>query len=165
MAQGNGSTFAELAHRILVHERGWSLQEVAEKMGMKYHTLYARLRGRVSFTPEEVRSLLAIVPEARLANFLLEGTAFIAVDRMAAQPGGGDSDVHRGATRTVLETADVLRAVELSLLDKKIDHQDKLRIVSEINEAERALAALRARLTAPTPATPAPAGGPNSSGN
>lgn len=165
MAQGNGSTFAELAHRILVHERGWSLQEVAEKMGMKYHTLYARLRGRVSFTPEEVRSLLAIVPEARLANFLLEGTAFIAVDRMSTQPQSGDSDVHRGATRTVLETADVLRAVELSLMDKKIDHQDKLRIVSEINEAERALAALRARLTAPSQAPSTPTGGPSSSGN
>ena len=89
MAQGNGSTFAELAHRILVHERGWSLQEVAEKMGMKYHTLYARLRGRVSFTPEEVRSVLGFVPEARLADFLREGTAFIAVDRMSTQPQSG----------------------------------------------------------------------------
>lgn len=149
MAQGNGATFADLAHRILVHERGWSLQEVAEKMGMKYHTLYARLRGRVSFTPEEVRGLLAIVPDARLANFLLDGTPFIAVDRMLAQgmDATGDADVHRGATRSVLEVSDVLRAVELGLSDAKIDHQDRARIVSEINEAERALAALRARLT------------------
>ena len=149
MAQGNGATFADLAHRILVHERGWSLQEVAEKMGMKYHTLYARLRGRVSFTPEEVRGLLAIVPDARLANFLLDGTPFIAVDRMLAQgmDATGDGDVHRGATRSVLEVSDVLRAVEIGLSDSKIDHQDRARIVSEINEAERALAALRARLT------------------
>lgn len=149
MAQGNGGTFAELAHRILVHERGWSLQEVAEKMGMKYHTLYARLRGRVSFTPEEVRGLLAIVPDARLANYLLDGTPFIAVDRMLAQglDAGGDADVHRGATRSVLEVSDVLRAVEQGLSDARIDHQDRARIVSEINEAERALAALRARLT------------------
>lgn len=156
MALGSSGTFADLAHRILVHERGWSLQEVAEKMGMKYHTLYARLRGRVSFTPEEVRSLLAIVPEARLANFLLEGTPFIAVDRIATQAQGGDGDVHLSATRTVLETADVLRAVEISLLDKKIDHQDKLRISAEINEAERALAALRARLAAPARNSEAP---------
>ena len=153
MAQGTGGTFADLAHRILVHERGWSLQDVAEKMGMKYHTLYARLRGRVSFTPEEVRSLLAIVPDARLANFLLEGTPFIAVDRMMAQGSPGtEGDVHRGATRSVLEASDVLRAVENSLQDAKIDHQDRARIVAEINDAERALAALRARLT-PTQGT------------
>lgn len=148
MAQGNGASFAELAHRLLVHERGWSLQEVAERMGMKYHTLYARLRGRVSFTPEEIRSLLAIVPDARLANFLLEGTPFIAVDRMAAQP-SSPGDLHRSATRSVLEVSDVLRAVELGLADMKIDHQDKVRIAQELNDAERALAALRARLAAP----------------
>lgn len=148
MAQGNGGTFAELAHRLLVHERGWSLQEVAERMGMKYHTLYARLRGRVSFTPEEVRSLIAIVPDARLANFLLEDTPFIAVDRTAAQP-PGPGDLHRSATRSVLEVSDVLRAVEIGLADMKIDHQDKARIAQELNDAERALAALRARLATP----------------
>jgi transcriptional regulator with XRE-family HTH domain len=146
MAQASGATFAELAHRILVHERGWSLQEVAEKMGMKYHTLYARLRGRVSFTPEEVRALLMIVPDARLANFLLENTPFIAVDR-ALVDSKSDVDVHRGATKSVLEVSDVLRAVEAGLVDQKIDHVDRARIVQEINEAERALAALRARLT------------------
>lgn len=146
MAQASGATFAELAHRILVHERGWSLQEVAEKMGMKYHTLYARLRGRVSFTPEEVRALLTIVPDARLANFLLESTPFIAVDR-ALVDSKSDTDVHRGATKSVLEASDVLRAVEQGLIDQKIDHVDRARIVQEINEAERALAALRARLT------------------
>lgn len=146
MAQATGATFAELAHRILVHERGWSLQEVAEKMGMKYHTLYARLRGRVSFTPEEVRALLMIVPDARLANFLLDSTPFIAVDR-ALVDGKSDTDVHRGATKSVLEVSDVLRAVEQGLVDQKIDHIDRARIVQEINEAERALAALRARLT------------------
>ncbi len=151
MAQASGATFAELAHRILVHERGWSLQEVAEKMGMKYHTLYARLRGRVSFTPEEVRSLLTIVPDARLANFMLEGTPFIAVDR-ALVDSKSDIDVHRGTTRSVLEVSDVLRAVEAGLQDQKIDHVDRARIVQEINEAERALAALRARLT-PTQGT------------
>lgn len=146
MAQASGATFAELAHRILVHERGWSLQEVAEKMSMKYHTLYARLRGRVSFTPEEVRALLTIVPDARLANFLLESTPFIAVDR-ALVDSKSDTDVHRGATKSVLEVSDVLRAVEAGLQDQKIDHVDRARIVQEINEAERALAALRARLT------------------
>ena len=151
MAQASGATFSEWAHRILVHDRGWSLQEVAEKMGMKYHTLYARLRGRVSFTPEEVRSLLTIVPDARLANFMLESTPFIAVDR-ALVDGKSDLDVHRGATRSVLEASDVLRAVEAGLQDQKIDHVDRARIVQEINEAERALAALRARLT-PTQGT------------
>ena len=149
MSQGLDG-FAELAHRVLVHERGWSLQEVAEKMGMKYHTLYARLRGRVSFTPEEVRALLRIVPDARLANYLLEGTPFIAVDRFVGQGGPSDADVHRGATRSVLEASDVLRAVEIGLLDKKIDHQDRQKISAEISEAERALASLRTRLAQPS---------------
>lgn len=159
MSQPQLDGFADLAHRVLVHERGWSLQEVAEKMGMKYHTLYARLRGRVSFTPEEVRALLRIVPDSRLANYLLDGTPYIAVDRFQGQVGPSDADVHRGATRSVLEASDVLRAVELGLQDKKIDHVDRQRIQQEIGEAERALASLRSRLSQPVPAATSAATG------
>ena len=145
MTDGRHSTFAELVHLILVHERGHSLKEVAELLGMKYHTFYARLRGRAAFTPEDVQTLIRVIGDPRVPNHLLTDTSFIAVEQ--AQAGGEHVyDLHRGATRSVIEVTDVLRTVERALANNRIDHIDRINIRKEIDEAERALAALRHRL-------------------
>ena len=145
MTTSADSTFAELVHLILVHERGHSLKEVAELLGMKYHTFYARLRGRAAFTPEDVRTLIQVIGDPRVPNHLLSETGFIAVEQAEAQ-GEHVYDLHRGATRSVIEVTDVLRAIERSLVNNRIDHIDRINIRKEIDEAERALAALRHRL-------------------
>ena len=139
------ATFAELVHLILVHERGHSLKEVAELLGMKYHTFYARLRGRAAFTPEDVQTLIRVIGDPRVPNFLLTDTGFIAVEQAEAE-GEHVYDLHRGATRSVIEVTDVLRTVERALANNRIDHIDRVNIRKEIDEAERALAALRNRL-------------------
>lgn len=146
VADGKKSAFADLVYTVLVAEKKWPLKDVAEAMGMLYATLHARLHGRVAFNPEEIRALIAAAPDIRLAAYFLEGTPFIAIDGGAEPIDGSPESVHLGATRTVLEAADVLRAVEKSLDDNHIDHRDKARIGKEITEAERALATLRHRL-------------------
>lgn len=145
-AGGNKSAFADLVYTVLVAEKKWPLKDVAKAMGMLYATLHARLHQRVAFSPEEIRALIAAAPDIRFAEYFFEDTPFIAVDGGAEPADGSPESLHLGATRTVLEAADVLRAVEKSLDDNRIDHQDKARIGKEIAEAERALATLRHRL-------------------
>ena len=145
MTDSSGSSFVELAHRILVNDCERTLKDVADHLGMPYHTFYARLRGRAAFTPEDLRQLIAVVQDPRLPNHLLQGTGFVAVEQADA----GDQvfdDLHRGATRSVIEATDVLRTVERSLANNQINHIDRINIRREIDEAERALAALRHRL-------------------
>ena len=131
---------------MLIAEKKWPLKDVAKRMGMQYATLHARLHQRVVFSPEEVRDLIGAAPDIRLIEFFLDDTPFIAVDRTALPEGSEIETLHLGATRTVLEAADVLRAVETALDDARIDHRERAKIGKEIAEAEHALAALRSRL-------------------
>jgi hypothetical protein len=145
-ATERGRAFADLVYTVLVAEKRWPLKEVAKRMGMQYATLHARLHRRVVFSPEEVRELIAAAPDIRFVSFFLEETPFLAVDRTALPEGSEIETLHLGATRTVLEAADVLRAVEKALDDARIDHRERAKIGKEIAEAEHALAALRNRL-------------------
>lgn len=138
--------FPDIAYRVLVSEKKWSVDEVASGMGMKYHTLYSRIRGDVKFSPAELRVLLRLAPDPRFVDYLLKGTPFIAVERCDGAYDALPENVHLGATRTVIEAAGILEEVEAGLEDDKIDHRDRARIEKEIESAERALAALRAHL-------------------
>lgn len=145
-APDRGREFADLVYTVLVAEKKYPLKDVAERMGMQYATLHARLNQRVVFSPEEVRALIQAAPDIRLISYFLEGTPFIAVERAAFEKETAAASLHFGATQTVLEAADVLRVVEKSLADDRIDHRERAQIAKEIAEAERALAALRNRL-------------------
>ena len=145
-AAARGRAFADLVYTVLVAEKKWPLKEVAERMAMQYATLHARIHQRVVFSPEEVAALIAAAPDIRFIGFFLDDTPFIAVDRTSLPEGSAIETLHLGATRTVLEAADVLRAVEKALDDARIDHRERVEIGKEIAEAEHALAALRQRL-------------------
>jgi hypothetical protein len=54
--------------------------------------------------------------------------------------------IHRGATRAVIEAADILEVVDAALAGGCIDHRQISIILSEIGDAERALASLRMRI-------------------
>lgn len=148
MQQANerGREFADLVYTVLVAEKKWPLKDVAERMGMQYATLHARLHRRVVFSPEEVRELIAAAPDIRFIDFFLRESRFIAVDRRSLPEGSEVETLHLGATRSVLEVTDVLRAVEKGMSNARIDHRDRATIGKEIAEAEQALAALRQRL-------------------
>lgn len=97
------------------------------------------------FSADEIHDLIRVAPDIRLANYFMDGSRFIATER-------GDDDataaetIHRGATCSVLEAVEVLRVVEESLKDEIIDLRERVMILSEIGDAEQALAALRQRL-------------------
>ena len=147
MATHRGEDFAALIYKVLVVEKKLTLEQAADRLGMKYSTLYARVNARVPFSAEEINLLIKFVDDKRLCDWLLRGTGFIAVERNDEID---DDDLHEsvrsGATASLLEASDVLREVELGLADHKIDHRDKIRIEAEIDDAERALAALREKM-------------------
>ena len=109
----------------------------------------SRLRedGRTIFSADEIRRVLSHVPDLRLVRYFLEDTPFLAVERPEPTRAVDDKDIHLGATRAVIEATDILREVERGLSDEKLDHIDLHRIRIELSDAERALGALRARLS------------------
>lgn len=148
--QERGREFAQIVYTVLVIEKRWRVEDVAADMGMKYDTLYARVNGRVPFSAEEIRDLIRCAPDARLANYVLRDSDFIAIDRVLAEEVQDNKDIHFGATHSVLQVSDVLRAIEKALDDDRLDHRERASVMRTINEAERSLASLRHRITADT---------------
>ena len=142
-----GKDFADLVYRILISEKQRAIEDVSQDLGMKYQTFYSRINGRVPFSADEINALLRTIPDKRLADLLLHGTGFIAVEREDAKGPINLESVRSGATATLLEASDVVREVEAGLLDNVIDHRDRARIDAEIQDAERALASLREKLS------------------
>ncbi|TNE65417.1 MAG: hypothetical protein EP335_05735 [Alphaproteobacteria bacterium] len=137
--------FFQLVHRHLSKIGDGELAIAAGRLGMKYHNFYSRLAGRAQFRPDEIRRLLKYYPERDFFDYFLADTNFFAAPKPVAQCDSSRS-VEKGAAHSVLEAADVLRAVEDSLKDNKIDHRERSNILREIEAAEGALASLRASL-------------------
>ena len=143
-----GKEFSELVHRILVTERRGSLDQTAEKLGLNYDALYARLRGRVTFTADEVRALIAHVRDTRIVAWVLSGTPYLPAERAKIIP-DVDEDItlaeslRRTAMVMMFEATDAAEQVELALIDNRIDLHEAARIREDIDAAERAMATLR----------------------
>ena len=143
-----GKEFAELVHRILVIERRGSLDRLAEKMGMQYSALYSRLNGRVSFTPDEVRALIAHVRDTRIVAWVLSGTPYLPAERAKVIPDEDEKltlaeSLRRTAMIMMFEATDAAEQVEFALADNRIDPSEAARIREDIDTAERAMATLR----------------------
>ncbi|NOD97158.1 hypothetical protein GS610_08045 [Ruegeria sp. HKCCD6228] len=138
-----GNEFASLVHRILTTEAQFSSKDVARNMGLEYDAFYARLRNRTVFSANEIKDLLSAMPDARLVSYFLEETNFVAGDRIETSGHDDEENLYRATNRIVLEATEVMRAMHLALADHRVDHQEALIIQAEIEEAERALVALR----------------------
>jgi len=134
--------FRKLAHRIFTRGDNTAIKDVAVSLGYGYHKLYSRFRGTAAFKPHEIKALIQQHNGPELIEYFLVDTQYFVAPRPNVT-GNNVKDIEQGAVHTVLEAVDVLRAVERSMRDQKIDHRDKLEILTEIKEAEGALASLR----------------------
>lgn len=143
-----GFDFAVLVHEILIDSRNeWTIENIADRLGVTYEVLYARLgtNMRVAFSADEIRELIRQMPDPRLLYYLLDGTPFIAVDRL--QPDfQNEQNLVLKMMSAVAEVGDIAKQMGVALGDNKIDHQDRSRLLNEVVEAEHALANLRAGL-------------------
>lgn len=141
-----GQDFADLVHRILVNEGRHSLATASSGMGMLYGTLYARVVNRTCFSADEIRLLMRSVSDPRLPAYFLDGTSFVAVERMSAAERASETDTLRAAHRLVYMAADILRRIETALGDGRIDHREAPGIEAELDGAERLILGLRAQI-------------------
>ncbi|CAH0343033.1 phage regulatory CII family protein [Rhizobium sp. CECT 9324] len=138
-----GKSFAQLVYQVLVVERKLTVATAAAEIGLGYDAFHARISGRTLFSADEISKLIAAVPDARLVAYLLRDSSFTAVERIKDPLENPEDSVVRATHRILIETADVLEAVDEALQDKRIDHRDALSIQKEIEVAERALVSLR----------------------
>lgn len=140
---GADGDFAQLLYKLLIMENIKSVKEVAAELDMKEQALYGRLYGRVRFSIEEVKAILAILEDIRIADYFLSGSPFVAVERSSHEADESET-VRSRATSTMFDITDLLREVEKSLIDDgRIDHIEKIQIEKRLTEAERSLTSLR----------------------
>ncbi|NOD62113.1 MULTISPECIES: phage regulatory CII family protein [unclassified Ruegeria] len=145
-----GADFASLVHRILTTDTKYSSKNIAAQMGMKYDAFYSRLRNRTLFSADEIQDLIRVMPDVRLVAYLLEETRFVAADRVSTEGDVEEEHLYRATNRIVLEASEVMRAMHQALADHTVDHQEAIKIRLEIEEAERALVALRVHISEAT---------------
>jgi hypothetical protein len=75
--------FAALVDQVLLSENRIRPRALADTLGLSYHALHARLSGRTSFSPEELKRLFRFYPVLRIADYLLAGTPYLAIRRPA----------------------------------------------------------------------------------
>jgi len=141
--------FHALVHRILVGGDHGTIDEIAEKLEMKPNNLYARLRGNVKFSAHEIRLIFEKFEHTEVIDYFLKDTNYFLAPR-PSQEGQEAASWEKGAIRTHIEVADVVRAIEDGLEDHKMDHQDKAKILKEIEVAEGTLTSLRKLIASKT---------------
>lgn len=152
MSEDRSATFAALVHRILVVERRRPVREVAEALGMKYATFYARMIGRVPFDADEINAVLREVRDERLVDCLLAETGFIGV-RRGDDPGPPSRGHNVGPVENALhaleQSVGIVREVSCACADGGLKADVCERIEDHLVEAERGLAGLRVNLREP----------------
>ena len=108
--------FAVLVNRLLLTDNRIKPRELADALGLSYHALRARLSGRTSFIPVELKRLFQYYPEPRIADYLLAGTSYMAIPRPAlTEPLPGYSPIRAG----LLSLQEIIRS--LSELLRTVD--------------------------------------------
>lgn len=159
MIGDRGEEFSQLVGRVLGETRD-GIQNAAEGFKTSYQTFYSRLaRGRVVFSADEIRRLISITQRRELVDYILADTGFLAVKRISAEAGteseaatayATHDQIQQGAKSNIYVATEILQEVDKALTDRKIDHQDKTRILEDVHKAEVALASLREHLGKPT---------------
>lgn len=137
--------FRQIAYDLLVARKVVSTGDAARAIGMTRHALYARLRGRSKFRPDEARRLIAYVNDPRLLRFYVDGSRFVITAR--PQPHDPPASVARAAGAVLHEVTDIMDIVTHALSDgPSLDHIEQRLALEEVSQAETALANLRAVL-------------------
>lgn len=155
--------FARIAHTILVDEqrvdkrknsvRMLSPAGLAGVLNLPSSTTYAMLSGSPNFSPSQARALIAYTGDARLPQWLLANTPFVAALRpetipisakaAASQPKREDARLHASAHTMMQEAYGLLMVVLEATEDRVIDDADRTNLRNELADLEVALATLR----------------------
>lgn len=155
--------FARIAHTILVDEqradkrknpvRKLSPAGLAGVLDLPSSTTYAMLSGSPNFSPSQARAVMAYTKDARLPQWLLADTPFVAALRPEAialktranttLPKREDARLHASAHTMMQEAYSLLMVVLEATEDRVIDDKDRANLRNELADLEVALATLR----------------------
>ena len=136
--------FAALVSRIVLTGQGVQPRDLAAALGISYSALHARLMGRAAFMPDELRLLFQRYPEPRIADYLLAGTRFVAIDRPVSAVGEAGQAPLRVGLRALRELIDLSRRL---LTAEAPGARQPTEVVRSVDEALRQLAVLHWSLT------------------
>ena len=141
MYESRGEAFRRLVHEALSATDHGAMTEIARRMGLAYNTFYSRIKGRVVFSPEEVRALIAAAPDRRFAEYFLEDSPF----KLTLREPGDVAETSRDAKVLALLTmaAGVLEAAHALAKDADHSTSDEAAFDQALDRSERALGALR----------------------
>lgn len=140
-----GDEFSRLVYRILVTEKRRTVRDVAQEVGQDYASFHARVIGRTHFKAEEIAPLLRAVPDPRLCDHLLQGTAFAAVPR----PTGGEKSTQNAVDAAMRLAKESLAIIEHMYVPSRPNQHDAAtegELLECVREAERAISSLRASI-------------------
>ena len=138
-----GKHFGFLVRKAITESNRYDIASVAKGTDMSYQSFYQRLQGLTPFSADEIRRLIAFFPDPSLVSYLLKGTAFVAAERIEAEPEKSEDHIFQAAHRIVFEASDVLETIDQALKDRRIDHREAVTIMAAIDDAERSLISLR----------------------
>jgi hypothetical protein len=139
--------FAALVNRFLLADQQIRPRDLADALGLSYHALHARLSGRASFIPLELKRLFQHYPDPRIADYLLAGTQYIAIPRPASsEPLPGYSPIRAG----LLSLREIIRLLNELLRTADVHvhvHEISAAVSRGVDEALRQLTTMHCTMT------------------
>jgi len=144
-ARSEDCEFARLCYQIIVVEKLYRTADVAARIGMSAGALYGRLRGRSVFRAQEIRRLIAAVPDQRLIRFFSDDSLYVVAQR--PRPGQPERSLQAATAAILREAIDIMEVVSDALAGGlPMTYRDRARMLTEVKEAETATANLRAAI-------------------
>jgi len=143
--QRGSDQFATLVRQILVVEKRRSICDVAAALGMEYANFHARVCGRVHFKAHEINQLIRAVPDVRLCEFLLRDTLYLPVVRPQPTETTNESALH-ATTHLAGLCLGIIEAISDAAMERHLEPAAYDQLVTQVHEAEHAVANLLAAL-------------------
>lgn len=121
-------------------EKKYSAQEVARKMNMPASTLYHYIEGEITFPADLVSHLYNATQDPDILNFIINNTRLMLVSK---QTPTSIKSVPEETPEATSAHGDVVRSIQESIRDGKIDSSEVDQINSLINRVEKELEDLR----------------------
>jgi hypothetical protein len=139
--------FSQLVRKIVIHEQRGALRELAVALGLSYGAMYSRVNSRAEFNPSEINMLLRELPDPRLVDCLLAGSAFVAIRKPESHVPRSGADVVDIALSCAMETLTAVQATVEAIRGSCLDRERGVEIEGIICRAQEKLSLLQVALS------------------
>ena len=151
--------FDDLLRRILIVEKLLPLTDVAAALGTTAHGFCRRLRNGGRFGPDEVATLLRVVADERLPQWLFAGSGLLLVRHQAPPPDRGNMTLRQRTVSCAGEAISAICELADTLEASMLEGQQRTAIEEHLDRVHSGLLSIRLRLASPAVArVPTPAG-------